>query len=138
MNNSVLLIFLIITGLSVVSSVNADIRQGLWRFETSMEMKGMPMQLPTQTRTVCVKEKDYVPHEKKLKKNKDCKYKQEKDGNSISWHMSCTNPKMVQKGNVKYMGRRMQGSLVTTVYQRGRKVLMTVKINGQHLGSCKK
>lgn len=136
MSKNVLLPFLIITGLSVVSSVNADIRQGLWRIETSIEMKGMPMKLPPQTRTFCVKKKNYVPHQKKI--NKDCKYKQERDGNSISWHMSCPNLKMVQKGKIKYMGRRMQGSSVSTMRQQGREARMVVKIKGQHLGSCKK
>lgn len=136
MSNNILLPFLIVTGLSVVSSANADIRQGLWRIETSMEMKGMPMKLPPQTRTVCIKKKNYVPIDKKLKK--DCKHTQEMDGDSISWHISCPSLNMVQKGNIKYMGRRMWGSSVSTMYQRGKKILMTVKINGQYLGSCKK
>ncbi|GMQ92231.1 MAG: hypothetical protein BMS9Abin11_1553 [Gammaproteobacteria bacterium] len=135
MNKYIVSVFLFFIGMSSISVTNAEIRHGLWRFETSIEMTGMPMKMPPQSGTFCVKKGNYMPDQKRMKKG--CKYKQEKDGNNISWHMSCANPKMEAKGNMKYSGRRMQGSSVATVYRRGKKVLMTTKINGQYLGSCK-
>ena len=127
------LFFIVVPGISVT---NADIRHGLWRIETSIDMPGMAMKLPPQRKTFCINKENYVPRDRKVKK--DCKYNQERDGNSFSWHMTCTKPKMVQKGSIKYAGRRMRGSLETTTYHRGRKALTTVKLNGQYLGSCKK
>ena len=95
-----------------IAGAGPKIHEGQWEITVDIEMPGMPMQMPSNTFTQCVKKDDPIPHTKDP--NQSCKTKDvQKKGNTYTWTMECTNPggKMTGKGMITYEKTVFRGFL---------------------------
>lgn len=110
-----------------------NINEGKWQITVSMEIEGMPMKMPPNTFTQCLKKEQAVPNDEKP--NQQCVTKDVvTKGNSVSWTMVCTNPggQMTGKGMVSYHKDKMDGSMT----MEGQGMKMISRFNGHRIGDC--
>lgn len=113
-----------------------NLRDGEWEITVSFDVPGMPMQMPPNTYTQCLSQKDPVP--KSEKPNQVCEIKDMKTkGNTVTWNVECTNRggKMAGNGIVTYKGDKMEGKMTMTM--EGQTASMISHYKGVRLGECK-
>ncbi len=109
-----------------IGSAAEMMKPGLWEITTSMEMPGMPMQIPAQTMRHCYTEQEI--REQPVPKDQNCKMTDLKTtGNKVSWKLECTGEmagtgegEIIHRGDSAYEGKaliRTQGMAMTTKYQ---------------------
>jgi len=116
-----------------VADSGPDIHEGEWNITVDFDMPGMPMKMPPQTYTQCIKKDNAVP--KNEKPNQACVTKSTKiKGNTIEWTMQCNNPggKMTGNGQITYHGDTMNGTMI----MEGQGISMTSHYKGQRMGDC--
>ncbi len=114
-----------------------EVKTGLWKFTTKMEMPGMPMQIPPVTNEKCITDSDLLP--KTDSPNESCKFTNQKiSGSTISYDIECKTQGSTTKGKVKvtYSSKKMNGTMNLTITPGNTK--MTSKISGEYVGACKK
>jgi hypothetical protein len=109
-------------------------KAGKWQLTMQMDMPGMPMKMPPIVTTNCVtKEEAENPQPPKQAKDSDCKFSDYKrDGNTISWTMSCPKQNMTGSGRIVYTDTTYDGSMKMKVGERE----MSAKYTGKRLGDC--
>ena len=125
--------FLLLAALAVAAPVAAQ--QGeLWEVSSKMEMPGMPMAMPGQTRRVCVgknhKDADFVPQQG------DCRMVDgTRTGNKFTYKMDCTGkePSSVD-GAITFGSDAYDGRMRITMKQTGDAMDMTFA--GKRVGEC--
>ncbi len=113
-----------------------DIQEGEWEITVTFDIPGMPMKMPPNTYTQCIKKDQPVP--KSEKPNQVCEVKDIKvQGNTATWTVSCTNRggKMTGKGIVKYKGDKMEGSMTMKMEDQGANMISAY--HGVRIGDCK-
>ncbi len=138
-----LLLCLVFCAFTTFSANAQNIKTGLWRITTTMEMPGMSSNMPnkfTTTYTQCLSDENPFPQpeEGMMARGEDseCKVvKSDTDGNKISWVVECTEggEKTVMKGNITYNGDTFEGQ--TIIEQTGMKMVTHMK--GERIGDCK-
>jgi hypothetical protein len=116
-----------------IAGASPEIHEGQWEITVDIEMPGMPMQMPSNTFTQCVKKDDPIPHRKDPTQSCQAKDVQKK-GNTYTWTMECSNPggKMTGKGMITYEKDKMNGSM--TMEGQGMKMISRYK--GKRIGQC--
>ncbi len=123
-----------LTGIStgaMADSVNMN--PGMWQWTATIEMPGMPMQLPPSSYSTCITEADFVPKDSKL--GQSCEtIDLQTQGDTVSWNMSCTTPQGVatSQGQVTYSGDTAVGEMQVTSMG----MQMFSKTKGRRLGPC--
>jgi len=110
-----------------------NMKEGLWEITMTMEMPGMPVQMPPQTHTQCITKKNMVPQ--KEDPNQECKMiKHDIKGDTVTWVVECETPegKALMNGRVTYKGNTFDGTVKIT--QAG--MDMTQKMKGKWIGEC--
>ncbi len=111
-----------------------NMKEGLWQITMTMEMPGMPMQMPPQSYTHCLTKKDMVPQ--KEEPNQECRMvKRDIEGDTVTWVMECKTSEgtAVFNGKVTYKGDSFEG--IIKMKQSGME--MTQNLKGKWIGECK-
>jgi hypothetical protein len=111
-----------------------DMKEGLWEITVKMEVPGVPMQMPAQKFTQCLKKENMVPQQEEP--NQECKMvNTEVKGDTVTWVIECKGPEGTTKGNgrVTYKGDTFDGSM--NVKQADMEV--TQHMSGRLIGQCK-
>ena len=124
----------ILMGLStgaVAGGVNLN--PGMWEWTATVEIPGMPMQVPPSTYSACFTAEDVVPRDDKMGQNCETVDVQT-NGDTVSWKMTCTSPQGVttSQGKMTYNGDTAVGE--SKVNTQG--MQMTSKTTGRRLGPC--
>lgn len=129
-----LLVILFVFTATSSSVADSEIHEGQWEITVEVEIPGMPMKMPPQTITQCIKDDDYIPQGKEP--GQECENKHiQKDGNTYSWTTECTTPqgKITGKGKVSYQNDKMSGSMTV----EGPDMKMISHYEGRRIGECK-
>jgi Protein of unknown function (DUF3617) len=113
-----------------------NMQEGNWEITTTMEMPGMPMNIPPVKYTQCLTKKDIIPQGSQLEQ--ECKFIQTKvSGNTVTWIMECSGKdgKMKGNGKITYSGNSMKGKIEMTMSPSNMK--MTSHLSGRRIGDCK-
>jgi len=128
-----LLMILVLLVCFACAPAGPNMKEGQWEITTKMEMPGMPMQIPPQTRNQCLTKKDVVPQ--KVEPGQDCKMVTKKiKGDTVTWVMECETSEgpTVLDGHVTYKGEIFEG--VIKMKQGGKEI--TQKLSGRWIGKC--
>lgn len=110
-----------------------NMNPGMWEWTATMEIPGMPMQMPPSSYSACITAADIVPKDNKM--GQDCETVDlQTDGDTVSWSMTCTTTQGVttSKGQITYNGDSASGE--SQVNTQG--MQMTTKTTGRRLGPC--
>jgi hypothetical protein len=131
-------ILLVVVSLFLLSGTalagGPNMKEGLWEVTVKMEMAGMPMQMPAQKFTQCLKKEDMVPQQKDP--SQQCKMTNiDVKGDTVTWVIECKGPEGPMRGNgrVTYKGDTFDGFL--NVKQADMEV--TQRMSGKLIGPCK-
>jgi hypothetical protein len=127
-------LFALVSILSIPAFAADIAKAGKW--QTTVEMTGMPMARPPRTFTKCVTKEEVANAEGLIPKSGDrrgnCKYNDVKvDGSTVSWNMSCENG-MTGAGKVTYSSEEYTGSMQMKMQDHD----INVKYTGKYLGAC--
>lgn len=135
---SIVLLGLFLLLPKIAESGGPNLKEGLWEITVTMEMKGMPMQMPTQKFTQCITKDRTVPH--KEDPGQECKIvKNEVKGDTVTWAVECKTPEgtVVSDGTVTYKGDTFDGvTRVSMPDSMHGKMLMTQRMKGKWVGKC--
>lgn len=112
-----------------------NLKEGLWEITMRMEVPGMPVQMPPQTYTQCLTQKEAVPQREEPAQG--CKIvKKDIKGDTVSWVVECKTNEgtAVSDGNITYKGDTFEG--IIKMKQRGMEV--TQRLSGRWIGNCEK
>lgn len=126
------------TGLAFAAELN--MKEGMWELTYKSEIKGMPMQMPATTVKQCITKKDAVPQQKP-EKGQECTMKSTKvTGDTIAWTMQCRSKDSTvdSDGKVTYKGNTSEGTINSTIKQKGQEPMYTTSSwSGKWIGPCK-
>jgi hypothetical protein len=121
----------------------AEIKEGLWEIKTTVEMKGMSIQVPPTTTRTCINKNDMVPKPAAQSKGQEqeCKVKEQKvTGDTVTYAMECTGKGGMSteiSGEMTYTGDSMAGK--STMKVKGPASMeMSTSMTGKYLGPCTK
>lgn len=113
----------------------ADImRDGFWELSTTVEIPGMPFQVPPTRTQHCYTKEEVKDTSKTLNTDPNCKVTDMKrSGNRITWRMQCTGEKSgTFSGETVFKGDAYDSKM--KMESEGQTVNMKVK--GQRIGPC--
>ena len=121
--------------LSFPAHAGPDITEGQWKLTITIDVPGMPMEMPPVTHMQCLTLQDHVPW--KTQQSDACKLSDSKTkGNTVYWTVTCSAPNAsTTKGEVTYSGNTFEG--VMNIEAAGAPP-MTSNIKGKRVGPCKK
>ena len=112
-----------------------DLKEGKWEITTTVEMKGMPFQLPPTTFTQCLNQKNLIP-EGNNEDTQECKIINKKvEGSTVEWDTKCPNTTSHTKITYKY--DTLNGTITINSHDKSQSFNMTSKMRGKYIGSCK-
>lgn len=124
----------------VAESGGPNLKEGLWEITVSMEMKGVPMQMPTQKFTQCITKDRTVPH-KEDPGQKCTIVKSEVKGDTVTWAVECKTQEgtVVSDGTVTYKGDTFDGvTRVSMPSGSHGNMTMTQRMRGKWIGQCQR
>ncbi len=120
--------------LAVSLPTSAQGKDDLWEVSTKMEMPGMPMAMPAQTRRICVgnnrKDEAFVPVQG------DCRMVESKRvGDKFSYRMDCAgNDPSTVDGAITFGNNAYDGKMRITMKQT--RDTMDMAFAGKRVGDC--
>ena len=111
-----------------------DVKLGMWKWKSTMEIVGMPFPVPPISYSDCLTKEDLIP--KQPDDNQQCKMLDKKiTSDSVEWKMECNGDagKAVSEGKISYNGTSAKGEIKTSTQGMN----MIVKLSGEHTGACK-
>jgi hypothetical protein len=117
------------------TSFAADtMRDGYWELITTMEMRGMPMQMAPTTIKHCYTKEDVKDLKKTISTDKNCTIDDLKQsGNKVTWKMKCTGKNAgVFSGETVYKGDAYDS--IMKMESQGQ--TMNMKVKAKRLGGC--
>lgn len=122
-----------------VTSAEAKIKYGLWEISVQAHATGMPIEVPPEIFKKCISRRNMTPGSNADKKS--CgKQKVKRDGDTVSWTVSCTKEgdTMHGGGKITYKDDTMAGDGFFEVGGKGMPTMkMQLKYSGKRLGQCK-
>jgi hypothetical protein len=109
-------------------------REGYWELTTSMDIPGMPMELPPTKIKHCYTEEDVKDQKKTITTDKNCTVTDLKQsGNKVTWQMKCTGQNAgVFSGATVYTGDAYD----STMKMQTQGQTMNMKVKGKRIGAC--
>jgi len=128
---TVILFALVFPGISISADTMHD---GYWEMTTTMEMPGMPMQMPPTTSQHCYTKEDVKDPKRTISTDKNCTITEFKQsGNKIAWKMKCTGEKAGDfSGETVYKGDAYD----STMKMQTQGHTMNMKVKAKRLGNC--
>ena len=117
------------------TSFSADtMRDGYWELISTMDMPGMPMQMPPTTIKHCYTKEDVKDPKKTVTTDKNCTVTDLKQsGNKVTWKMKCTGKNAGDfSGETIYKGDAYDSTM--KMESQGR--TMNMKVKAKRLGNC--
>jgi len=114
-----------------------DLQDGKYEITSTVEMPGMPMQIPPVTVTQCITNQDPLPNQSR--DGQQCNIMDMKtEGKSVSWKMECSQhgQKMQSTGKMVYYGDHFEGTTNTMLGAQSGNMMITTVINGKRIGAC--
>ena len=142
MKKNIAVALTVATLLICVTLATAEIKEGLWEIQTSMEMPGMPVKIPPTTTRTCMSRNDAVPKPSAPKgQEQECKIKDQNiSGNTVTYSMECKGKDGSTteiSGKMTYSGDAMEGT--STMKMSGPVAMeMSSKMTGKYVGPCTK
>ena len=118
------------------ASFAADtMRDGYWELLTTMEMPGMPMQMPPSKTMHCYTREDVKDQKKTISTDKNCTVTDVKQsGNKVTWKMKCTGEHAgVFSGETVFKGDAYDSTM--KMESQGQQT-MNMKVKAKRLGDC--
>lgn len=119
-----------------------NFKPGLWETTTTMEIKGVPiemaamMKIPQQTEKECIKKDDIF-----FESDNECKYDKKRiSANKMMFNITCTTPQGVTKGKGEaiFNGKKSSGWFEMNVpHGPAGPMKMKSKYSAKYLGACK-
>jgi hypothetical protein len=134
--NIIFLAAVAFVALSCISVFAAsEMRAGMWEITSSIDMPGMPVQVPPTVVRHCYTKED-VQDQKKVvaNKNADCTVTDmKKSSNKVTWKMQCTG-----KGKGTFSGETIFGgdSYESTMNMQSEGRSMTTRSKARRIGNC--
>ncbi len=126
---------LVLSGIAFAGSPN--MKEGLWEITVTMNMPGVPMQMPPQVKTQCMTKDDLIPQKGPVERCNGCKIIETKTkGDTVLWIEECASPDgtVRAEGKITYFGDSLNGKVKITQND----MLMWQEISGKWVGDCKK
>ena len=115
-----------------VASAATPMRDGYWEMTTTMEMPGMPAQIPPTQMRHCFTGEDVRDYKKAITAAEGCTITDLKEsGNKISWKMNCEGAGE-STGTTVFNGDAFE----TTMTMQAEGMDMTVNVKAKRLGEC--
>lgn len=114
-----------------------DIQDGKYEIISTVEMPGMPMQIPPVTVTQCLTSQDPLPNQSTA--GQQCNIIDMKtEDKTMTWDMECIQhgQKMHSTGKMVYYGDRFEGTTKTKMGPQSGNMTITTVINGKRIGAC--
>lgn len=130
-----LALFVIVCTLALPMFAGNLAKPGRW--QTTIEMDGMPMKMPARTVFTCVTKEQAENAEGLIPKSGDkrggCTYDDVKvDGNTITWKMTCAQSGMTGSGKLTYSGDSYAGTMQMKMQDHE----ISAKYTGKFMGEC--
>ena len=112
-----------------------NLQEGLWEISSTMQMEGMPFNMPEASYKQCITEQDMVPQ--KEEPHQSCEVKEYRvTGDTVSWKTRCmaSSGDTTSQGTITYQGDSFSGQITTTGSSMPSK--MTQSLKGQRIGEC--
>lgn len=118
----------------VVGFAAANMRDGLWEMTTTVEMPGMPMQIPPTQVKHCFTKEDVKDQKKAIAGSDDCIVSDLKEtGNKVTWKMKCKGDSAGEfSGQTVFSG----DSFETIMKMQAEGQDMTMNVKARRLGEC--
>ncbi|HKO54562.1 MAG TPA: DUF3617 family protein [Thermoanaerobaculia bacterium] len=112
----------------------APMKAGKWQLTMTMDMPGMPMKFPPVVTSSCVtKEEAENPQPPKQAKDAGCTFGDyNRDGNTITWTVSCPKQNMTGSGKIVFTADTYDGAMKMKIGEQE----MSAKYAGKRLGDC--
>ena len=120
--------------LPTASFANDTMREGYWEITTTMEMPGMPMEMPPTKINHCYTKADVKDQKKIITADNNCTVTDLKQaGNKITWTMKCTGQNAGDfSGETVYSGDTYDSTMKMQTQGQS----MNMKVKGKRLGNC--
>jgi Protein of unknown function (DUF3617) len=109
-------------------------RDGYWELITTMEMPGMPMEMPATRVKHCYTKEDVKDQKKTISMDKNCTVTDLKQsGNKVTWKMKCTG-----KNAGDFSGETVykRDAYDSTMKMQTQGQTMNMKVKAKRLGDC--
>ena len=125
-----------ILAIPAICSAADLMREGQWELTSTMEMPGMPMQIPPTKIKHCYSKEDVKDAKTAVNTDKDCKVTDLKQsGNKVTWKMKCTGEKSGEfSGDTVFK----KDSYVSNMKMSSEGMTMKMQVNAKRLGDCPK
>jgi len=110
---------------------------GRWEVTSRIEMSGLPMQMPAQTRTICVSNQN--AGQPPIATDGSCTFSNYQiSSNSATWHMSCSGQaNMTGDGRIDFSGDTYTGgSVMNMEISPGQSMQVRMNYSGRRVGDC--
>ena len=127
-------LLVMVLALLACGSSGPDFEEGEWEITVEFDIPGMPVNMPPNSYTQCLKKDNPVPRSEKP--NQTCSSSEVKTkGNTVTWTATCTNRagEMSGTGEITYQKNTMSGTMTMEV----QKSAMVSKFKGRRIGECK-
>jgi hypothetical protein len=111
-----------------------DFEEGAWEITMTVQIPGVPTQIPPITNVQCLKKDDPIPRGQQP--GQECELQDMKvKGNSVTWVVSCTDihGEMTGRGKATYGKDKMTGSMT----MEGEDMTMIIDMKGNRIGKCR-
>ncbi|MBI3374735.1 MAG: DUF3617 family protein [Betaproteobacteria bacterium] len=129
----------LVLGVCAAQAAPPNMRPGMWEITTSVEMPGLPTQMPPQSIRHCYKAEDLKESRDTLPADKTCKVDEfRQEGNTVRWKMSCKGDEgpMSGSGEIAYAGHSYSGTVAMAGKAGGQSFNVTQKYSGRRIGDC--
>lgn len=121
-----------------------QMKEGLWEITVTMDMPGMPKNVPPQKVQQCITRKD-LENPQSMARSPDaagnpCETTDYRlQGNTATWKMSCRGENaMTGTGSMTFTETSYRGTSRMTVTRGGETMNMTMSYAGRYIGPCPK
>jgi len=131
-------------GLTALAGSHASIQPGLWQFEYTTTVTGMPFAMPARTNTqkkcVTQEEAKKIWQSASESKGEKCQYTDlKKTGSHVAWKMKCTgNSNMQGHGEVTFeSSTAYHGTIEMAMQSEGQSMNTHMEFKANRIGDCK-
>lgn len=135
MKKSILAILFTLT-IPALSSAAEVMRDGQWELTSTMEMPGMPMEMPPTKIKHCFTKEDVSDPKKTINTDKNCKVTEFKlTSSKATWKMKCTGE---QSGTFSGETTYKKDSYTSNMKMESEGMTIKMQVKGKRIGDCPK
>ncbi len=127
----------LLLGFSQLCPAGPDVKPGLWEITSQVEMSGIPVQVPSVTKTECITTQSLDPEQ--ILNDQNCRFSKSDNGsNTVTWQMTCDQQGVTMTGTgvMSYSDTSFNGKFDMEMSGEAGPVTMSTSINGHYVGAC--